>query len=73
MVYEKFAVNGIPFEVIKPAVMVVRTLEMNDRSSMWIWYFGKYSAFLRGILYKNGGGRGETCEIFWFDVSLKFD
>jgi len=51
-------------------MMVVRTLEMNDRSSMWIWYFGKYSAFLRGILHKNGGKNGQ---IFWFDVSLKFD
>jgi len=36
-------------------MMVVCTLEMNDRSSMWIWYFGKYSAFLRDILYKKGG------------------
>jgi hypothetical protein len=70
LVYAKFGVKNIPCEVIKPAMMVVRTLEMNDRSSMLIWYFGKYSAFLRGILYRNGK---KACEIFWFDISLKSD
>lgn len=36
LVYAKFGVNGIPFEVIKPAMMIVRTLEMNDGGRMWI-------------------------------------
>jgi hypothetical protein len=56
--------------VIKSAVMIAGTLEMNDRNFIWIWCFGKYSAFMLVILY---GHEKKTGEMFWFDVSLKFD
>jgi hypothetical protein len=32
----------------------MHTPEVIDGSFMWIWYFGKYSAFMRVVLYENG-------------------